>query len=90
MFEPLSGLFEKRQENTVWHEEDVRHMVTRYLQERLKSSALHCQSASGGNVVVRVQGAALKQEVLLLRYDLGRLLENDAQFKLQDLRVMIG
>lgn len=87
MWEGLDGLLHARKAGSPWSEVDVRHWVTRYLAAELKSDEVYCESAHAGQLVVRVGTALFKQEVLLLEYDLKRLLSEQGQWRLTELVV---
>ncbi len=87
MWQGLGRLLQTKKPPGRWSEADVRHWVNQFLAREVKSSDLYCESASGGQVVVRVASALLKQEVLLLEYDLRRLLKEQGQWQLTELVV---
>lgn len=87
MWQELGGLLQTKKSAGPWSEGDVRHWVNQFLTHEVKSSDLYCESASGGQLVVRVSSALLKQEVLLLEYDLKRSLKEQGQWMLTELVV---
>lgn len=87
MWQGLDRLLHTKKSGGPWSEADVRHWVNQFLTREVKSSDLYCESAGGGQVVVRVASALLKQEVLLLEYDLRRSLKEQGQRQLTELIV---
>lgn len=87
MWQGLDRLLHTKKPAGPWNEADVRHWVNQYLMQETKSNDLYCESASGGQLIVRVASALLKQEVLLLEYDLKRLLKDQGQWLLTELIV---
>lgn len=87
MWQGLGGLLQTKKSAGPWSEGDVRHWVNQFLAQEVKSSQIYCESARGGQLVVRVTSALLKQEVLLLEYDLRRALKEQGQWVLTELRV---
>lgn len=87
MWQGLDRLFRARKSAGPWSEADVRYWVNQFLAQEVKSNDVYCESASAGQLVVRVTSALLKQEVLLLEYDLRRALKEQGQWHLTELVV---
>lgn len=87
MWHELDHLFRARTSAGPWSEADVRHWVNQFLAREVKSNEVYCESASAGQLVVRVGTALFKQEVLLLEYDLKRALKEQGQWHLTELLV---
>jgi hypothetical protein len=86
MLQPISKLFRDRS-GAGLDEVDVRHFVERYLRGRIGVSALFCDRAHQGHVVVRALAAPVRQETYLLEYDLAQALSREADFQLKKLTV---
>lgn len=87
MWQGLNHLLRQKKTERQWQEVDVRHWVTQYLAAELKSPEVYCESATAGQVIVRVGSALLKQEVLLLEYDLQQQLKRRGRWQLKNLTV---
>ena len=86
MLRPVGSLF-KNKASVSLDENDVRYFIERYLQKELKTSAIFCERASKGLVVVRAGSPLLQQEVYLLKYDLVLALKREVNFALKELKV---
>lgn len=86
MLQPVSTWL-KRRGAVRLDEIDIRQLIERYVRAQVASVAVYCAQARDGRVVVRVPSALLRHEVLLLEYDLGVLLQREADFALGELTV---
>lgn len=86
-FQPLAG-FLKQEGKRVWQESDRRYFIEQFLRSQLHTSELYCEEARAGVVVVRAPGAADRQMVYLLQYDLDQALQGAAAWPLKRLVVV--
>ncbi|MBI4022445.1 MAG: hypothetical protein HY372_03735 [Candidatus Andersenbacteria bacterium] len=82
----MSALFKRRGQGAL-DEIDIRQLAERFVRRQMDSSAVYCERARGGHVVMRVPSALLQHEVLLLEYDIATLLKQEADFTLRELSV---
>ena len=88
MFHPLANLFSKPS-NIGWGKNDIKYFIQNYLRERLKTDSLYCDEVGDEIAHIRVNTAALKQEIILLAYDLSQKLKQDTGFQLTNLKIDI-
>jgi hypothetical protein len=88
MFKPLQSLFSSTPPQA--GPADAKYFIQEWLQGELKTDGVLIEGVQGGAVHVRVKTPTLKQEVLLLQYDLEQALKRDLKFTLKNLKVNIG
>lgn len=86
MLQPVSALLAQRGQG-VLDEIDIRQLVERFVRRQVDSSAVYCERARSGHIVIRVPSALLQHEVLLLEYDIAKVLNQEADFTLGELTV---
>jgi hypothetical protein len=86
MLQPI-GKFFKNRAAVALDEVDRRHFIERYLRDKIGTSALFCDRASQGRIIVRAASPPVRQEVYLLEYDLAKELKREVSFDLKELTV---
>ena len=80
MLQPIHTIFSETPQQ--WDAADVRDFVQEFLRRELKTEALYCDAVRSKTAYVRAGSAALRQEVLLLEFDVIQALGKHTDFPL--------
>jgi hypothetical protein len=86
-FERIQSFFTKI--NHQYTENDLRHLVQEFLQQRRKTHSVYCDIVRNGQITIRVGSAAHRQAVQLLEYDIRELLKSKAEYDANQLKVYV-
>ena len=86
MFNSISSLFESRktEKSSV---SDVKFFIENYLREQIGSDGVYCQTVDGGRVTIRVINPAIQQEIVMLDYDVRRVVSKEMDYNISSIVV---